>query len=145
MAAYGTPSYDYAKGTNQLAHNKGMSDTANEYGRFLSQQRFRRGREDAGTQMRRKFPKVGGHFQNRGMWNSGIRQEGQREFLGDYNQDIQRSLQDEQLANQGFDMQQTQSDALYQQALLDLYERFQAGRMNTDPFAQLYLPGSGGR
>ena len=142
MAAYGTPGYDYTKGTNQLAKNKGFGDAANDYGRFISQQKFRRQREDAGTQMRRKFPKVGGHFQNRGMWNSGLRQQGQRQFLGDYNRDVQRSLQDQQVENQGFDLRQAMDDSTYQDALVDLYDRWQAGRMNTDPFTNVYLPGS---
>lgn len=141
MATYGTPQYDYTRRTNALAQNKAMSDAANQYGRFLSQQRFRRNREDAGIQMKRTFPKVGQSFQNRGLWNSGIRREGQRQYLGDYNRDIQRSLQDEQSANQGFDMQQTMQDSTYQQALLDLYEQLQAARANVNPFAGLYLPG----
>lgn len=142
MAAYGTPNYDYTQATSQLARQKTLSDTANTYGRFLSQQRFRRGREDAGTQMRRNFPKVGGHFSRRGLWNSGLRREGQAQYLGDYNRDVQRSYQDQQAENQGFDLQQTASDMGYQDALLALYERLQAARANQDPFANVYIPGS---
>lgn len=142
MAAYGTPAYDYTKGTSDLARNKTQSDAMNDYGRFISQQRFRRNREDAGLQVKRNFPRVGGGFNRRGIYNSGLRREGQQQYLGDYNRDVQRNLQDEQMENQGFDLQRSFGDANYQAALLDLFERFQGARANVDPFANLYLPGS---
>lgn len=142
MAAYGTPSADYAQGASQLAKRKSLSEAANTYGRFISQQRFRRGREDAGQQMRRNFPRVGGAFNRRGIYNSGVRRQGQQQYLGDYNRDIQRNLQDQQMEDQGFDLQQAGQDLGFEEALLDLYARTQAARANTDPFANVYIPGS---
>ena len=141
MAAYSTAQYDYNKGTSDLALNKGLSDAANEYGRFLSQQRFRRDQQDMGQQFKQNMPKVGSSYNRRGLWNSGLRRQGQRQFGEQYNQALQRSQFDQGAAEQQYTMTQTASDARYQQALLDLYEQFQSGRANTDPFANVYIPG----
>lgn len=141
MAAYGTPAYEYAQGTSGLAQKKAQSDAANEYARFISQQRFRQQQQDLGQQFRRQMPKVGQSFQNRGLWNSGLRRSGQRQFAGDYNQALQRSQQAQAADDQQFQMQQNFNDQDYNLALMDLYQRFQAARANTDPFANVYLPG----
>lgn len=136
MATYGTPNYDYTRATGQLAQNKALTDAANQYGRFLSQERFRRSGEDANLQAKRKFPKVGSHFNRRGLWNSGLRREGQQNFMQDYQRDVNRLQWDQGASEAGFEMRQAQSDASYQQALLDLYERLQAQRAASyDPFA----------
>lgn len=134
--AYSTPSYDYGKATSRLAENKGYEDVARNYGRFMSQERFRRGAEDAGRQFQQKMPKVGTHYNRRGMWQSGLRQQGQRNFAQDYQRDLGRMQYDQAAAETGFDMQQAQSDAMFQRALLDLYEQLQGGRAaGYDPFA----------
>jgi hypothetical protein len=134
--AYETPGYNYASQTNALAQNKGLSDVANNYGRFLSQERFRRQGEDAGNQFRRNMPKVGGSYNRRGIYNSGLRREGQRRYAGDYQRDVNRMGYDQAAEAQQFDMVQTQSDAAYQQALNDLYNQYQYSRAaGYDPFA----------
>lgn len=134
--AYGTPSYSYGSATSKLAENKGMSDAARNYGQFISQEKFRRNRVDAGEQFREGMPKVGSHFNRRGMYNSGLRRGGQREYAQDYQKDIGRQQWDQAAQNQGFQMAQTQSDAQYQRALMDLYEQMQVQRAaGYDPFS----------
>lgn len=141
MAAYGTPTYNYNKATSDLALNKGLSDAANEYGRFLSQQRFRRDQQDMGRQFKENMPRVGSSYNRRGIWNSGLRRQGQRQFGEQYNKALQRSQFDQGAADQQYTMAQSASDARYQKALLDLYEQLQSTRANTDPFANVYIPG----
>lgn len=136
--AYQTPTYNYEQARSRLTENKGYEDVARNYGRFMGQERFRRGTEDAGRQFTQKFPKVGSHFNRRGMWNSGLRREGQRNFAEDYQRDVARQQWDQGAWETGLDMQQTQSDAQYQRALLDLYENLQRGRAaDYDPFAAI--------
>lgn len=141
MAAYGTPQYNYTKGTSDLALNKSLSDASNEYGRFLSQQRFRRDQQDLGQRFKENMPRVGSSYNRRGLWNSGLRRQGQRQFGQEYNKALQRSQFDQGAAEQQFTMARSAGDARYQAALLDLYEQLQAGRANTDPFANVYIPG----
>ena len=134
--AYQTPTYGYESAKNRLTENKGLSDVANNYGRFLSQERFRRNSEDQTRDFTKKFPKVGTHYNRRGMWNSGLRRAGQREYAQDYQKDLGRQAWDQGAQEQGFQMQQTASDVQYQRALQDLYEQMQAARASGyDPFA----------
>ena len=126
--AYGTPTYDYEKARSGLTERKGFEDVQRDYGRFLGQERFRRGAEDSSRQFRNKFPKVGTHFNRRGMYNSGLRRSGQKEFAQDYQRDLSRQQFDQASMNTQYDMDQTRSDAGYQRALVDLYEQMQAQR-----------------
>lgn len=141
MAAYGTPAYDYNKGVSDMALDKSLNDAANDYGLFLSQQRFRRNQNDLGQNFRENMPRVGSSFNKRGIWNSGLRRQGQRKFGEQYNQALQRSQFDQGAEQQQFTMGRTADDARYQRALLDMYEKFQATRANTDPYANVYIPG----
>lgn len=141
MAAYATPTYSYTTATNELGLNKSLSDAANEYGRFLSQQRFRRDQQDLGQRFKQNFPRVGSAYNRRGLWNSGLRRQGQRQFGEQYNQALQRSQFDQGAAEQQYQMAQTGQDAQYQLALQKLYDQYQAARANVDPFAGVYIPG----
>ncbi len=134
--AYGTPSYDYGVATSNLTARKGQEDVARDFGRFMGQERFRRSTQDNQQTFKRQFPNVASHFNQRGLHNSGLRQQGQRQFVQDYNQTQERSNFDRAAEVAGIDLQQTQSDANYQKALLDLYELYQGQRAaGFDPFA----------
>lgn len=134
--AYQTPAYDYGKAQNKLSMNKGFEDTTRNYSRYLSQERFRRGREDMDRSFKRTFPKVGQSFNSRGMWNSGLRRGGQRQFTQDVGRDKSRLLEDQGNMNAGYQLQQTQADARYQMALQDLFDQMQAARAaQDDPFS----------
>jgi hypothetical protein len=134
--AYQTPTYNYETARSALTQNKGFEDVARNYGRFMSQERFRRSNEDMQQDFTRKFPKVGTAFNRRGMWDSGLRREGQQQFVGDYNRNQGRLQFDQAQEATRTDMDQARSDALYQQGLLQLLEQLNAGRASGfDPFA----------
>lgn len=133
---YGTPTYDYNQATNSLTQKKGLEDVGRDYGRFMSQERFRRRNMDEGTQFRDRFPKVGTHYNQRGMWNSGLRRQGQNRFAQDFSEAQSRSRFDQAAESAQTDMAQTTSDAQYQQALLQLFEQMKAqSAASYDPFA----------
>jgi len=134
--AYGTPAYDYASGASSLAQNKTAQDAAANYGRFMGQERFRRDQNDRADNFRRSFPSVGQHFTQRGLQHSGQRQQGQREFVSDYQKDTGRAQFEQAGAEQGFQLQQNERDAQYYLALQQLFERMSQSRASQyDPFA----------
>ena len=134
--AYGTPTYNYERARSGLTERKGFEDVSRDFGRFMGQERFRRSAEDANLQFKNKFPKLNTHFNRRGMWNSGLRRGGQREFAQDFRRDQNRMQYDQAAMNTQYDMDQTRSDAGYQRALVDLFEQMQAQRAaGYDPFA----------
>ena len=134
--AYQTPTYSYETARSNLSQNKGFEDVARNYGRFMSQERFRRSNEDMNTDFQRKFPKVGTAFNRRGMWDSGLRRQGQQQFAGDFNRNQGRLQFDQAQEATRADMDQARSDALYQQGLLQLLEQMKAqSAAGYDPFA----------
>lgn len=138
MATYSSPSYEYGQATNRLALEKSQSDAYQDYGRVLGQQRHRRNIEDMGRQFSQNFPRVGSSYNRRGMWNSGLRRQGQRDYAQDYNRSVQRANTDQAQEAQYFQLNRGISDASYQNALLNLYEQYQAARATGyDPFAAI--------
>lgn len=136
MAAYNTPTADYTARTNDLAKQKGLQDATRQYSQHLSQERFRRGREDQSISYKRNFPKVGSSFNRRGMWNSGLRKSGQREFSGDFQRNVGRINWDQGVNDQRFALEQAQADAAYQGALQSLYDEYQGGRAKQGAYNQ---------
>jgi hypothetical protein len=134
--AYGTPIYDYEQKRSGLTQRKGLEDVGRDYGRFMSQERFRRNSADMGDRFRQGMPKVGSAFNRRGIYNSGLRQQGQNDFVKNYQQQVDRAQFDYGAEVQQDQLAQTTSDAAYRQALLDLFEQMQAQRAaGYDPFA----------
>lgn len=134
--AYGTPTFDYEQARSGLAQQKGLQDVTRDYGRFLSQERFRRRNMDEGNRFRDSFPQVGSRFNRRGLWNSGLRRQAQTRAAQDFSETQARSRFDQAASETGVDMEAAASDAAYQAALLSLVERLQAGRAaGFDPFA----------
>jgi hypothetical protein len=136
MAAYGTPQYNYEQSKSALTQGKTAQDAAASYGRFLGQERFRRNSEQANQGFRRQFPAVGQHFNQRGLWNSGLRRQGQQQFTQDF-ADTMGNAQFEQAGQeQQFQLDQNTRDAQYLMALQTLFENLQAGRASGyDPYA----------
>lgn len=135
--AYGTPRYDYGQASATLSNQKQSQDAAQAFGTFLGQQRYRRNLQDANQAFTRNIPKVGASFNRRGLYNSGLRREGQNQFVSDYGRTTQRLGEDQvSEATQG-QLQQTARDAQYQQALQLLFEQYQAQRAQLDPFASI--------
>lgn len=136
--SYSTPMYDYDTGVNNLTTQKGLSDIAQTYGRFLSQERFRRGNEDRGRQFHESFPRVGRSMNRRGIYDSGIRREAQQKLAEDFQRQGDRARWDFGAETQGQDIQGALGDAAFQQALFDLASQYQKSRATGfDPFAGL--------
>ena len=127
----------YAARTNELALQHGQDRANRQYQQYVGAEGFRRNREDAGLQIKRTFPKVGSAFNRRGMWNSGLRKQGQNQFVGDYKRDVGRTNWDQGRYDQGYALQQTQADAGYQSALQQAFDDFQTKRTQTDPYAAI--------
>jgi len=133
---YGTPTFNYEQQRSALTQRKGLEDVGRDYGRFMSQERFRRQNKDQSDQFRDSMPKVGTHFNRRGMWNSGLRKQGQQRFAQDFADQQERSRFDQAAENSQTDLAQSTSDANYQIALLQLLEQLQGQRAaGHDPFA----------
>ena len=130
--AYGTPTYNYEQARGGLARQKALTDQANEFGRFLGQERFRRSKEDLGESFERRFPKVGNSFSRRGIWNSGLRKKGQRTAVNAANKDFRRLAESQATENAQWDMRQTNDDVRYEDELLALYDRMQASRATSE-------------
>lgn len=135
--AYTTPTYDYGKAQSDLTLNKGLQDQAGDYGRFLGQERHRRGLEDTTRNFKQSFPKVAQSYQNRGFYHSGVRKQGQQQYGEGFQRDVSRQNYDWAGQETGFAQAQAIRDAQYQAALRDLFERMQAMRAQDDPFAQI--------
>ena len=133
-----TPTYDYGSAANRLTTSKGLDDIAQTYGRFLSQERHRRTMGDANRQFKREFPKVGSSFNARGLYDSGLRREGQQRYAQDYQRFNDRQNYDYGVQQAASAQSDVLRNAQYQQALLGLYEQMQKQRAaGYDPFAAL--------
>lgn len=137
--AYGTPTYDYGRQANTLTQNKGLTDIAQNYGRFLSQERFRRGTSDANRMFKQeRFPRIGRNFNRRGLFHSGLRKQAQTDEAQDFQRQTDRFRQDYGAEQAAFEQSQAFRDAGYQQALLSLYEEMQKARAGGyDPYAAI--------
>lgn len=137
--AYSTPTYDYGRQANTLTTNKGLQDIAQNYGRFLSQERFRRGLSDGERTFKQNvFPQIGRQYNRRGLYHSGLRQGAQRESAQDFQRQTDRFRQDYGQEQAMMEQQQAFRDTQYQQALLALYEDMQRQRAaGYDPFATI--------
>ena len=135
--AYTTPTYEYGKSTSNLTRDKGVADQAADFGRFLGQERHRRGLEDTTRNFQQRMPKVAQSFQNRGFYNSGVRKQGQQQFAEGFQRDVSRQNYDWGLQESAYEMGKVNREADYQAALVELFERLQAARAQDDPFAQI--------
>lgn len=136
--AFTTPSFNYGTRANDLTTQKGLSDIAGDYGRFLGQQRRRRLRDDNNRLFEERFPQIGSSFNRRNLYHSGLRRGAQRREVNELNRAQSRIAEDEATEAAGFQQQRAFSDAAYQRALLALMEDMQRQRAaGYDPFAQL--------
>ena len=123
----------------QLAdlQNKYSQDQATqEYGRFLGQQRFSRGREDTNRDFMRSFPKFTGQWAGRlgsGV-KSGVFQQDLGDYVGDFNRSQGRMDQDQAASEGQFVTNQAIQSSSYQRALLALQEQLAAQRASQNPF-----------
>ena len=118
------------------AARRGVNDeysakrVAADYGRFTSQQRFKRQKSDYGRSFRRGHGNFMGGFASRGLTGGGVRSGGfQRAIqqrVGDYTRGLGRMEADNQQSLNMYDQQNAQLDAWRRSALADIEMRKQA-------------------
>jgi hypothetical protein len=120
--AYQAPDYGgYERQKGDIEYKYGTDSAANAYGRFLGQQRYERSAGDASRNFGRAYAPTKSRFGQRGLAGGGVRsgamQQSMGNFIGDYQRDYTRGLQDQTQANQQYDLQQANYDQWRQQAL----------------------------
>lgn len=116
----------YQTRRNKLNYDYNASSAANQYGRFVGQQRFDRSRQDLMHQFAQQRQGFDNQYLKRGLFNSGIRNQG----LVDYNMNRlnqTNALEQDRAATLGqFDIQANNGANAYQQSLVDIERERQA-------------------
>jgi hypothetical protein len=98
--------------------------TANEFGRFTSQQRFHRDYGAFTRDFQRRFPNFNAGFGRRGLTGpnvqSGVHQRAMQDFVGDHTRQGAERQQDFQSEQTQFDQSAASFEAARQRALADL-------------------------
>ena len=120
--AYQAPDYGgYERRKGDIEYKYGTDATTNAYGRFLGQQRYERGAQDAQRNFGRSYAPYKASFGQRGLSGGGVTSGAMRQsmgnYIGDYQRDYTRAMQDQTLGNQQYDLQQANLDQWRQQAL----------------------------
>lgn len=119
-----------------LQNRYAQDNAAQEYGRFLGQQRFSRQREGMNRDYMRQFPQFTGRWAGRlgdGV-KSGVFNESLTNNVNDFGRSMGQVDQDEAGFQGNFAATQAQREAAYRRALLALNEDFAAQRANQNPF-----------
>ncbi len=119
-----------------LQNKYSQDNAAQEYGRFLGQQRYSRNREGMNRDYMRSFPKFTGQWAGR--LGAGVKSGVFTQDLTDNVNDFGRQMGDLDMAQAGemgnFQTQQANRDSAYQRALLALNEQLAAQRASANPF-----------
>lgn len=129
--------FQFETQTADLQNKYAQDNAAQEYGRFLSQQRFSRQKDDMNQGFMRSFPKFTGRWAGRlgsGV-KSGVFQQDLTDNVNQFGRDLSRVEQDQATEMGNFATQQAGRDAGYQRALLALQEQLAAQRANQNVFA----------
>lgn len=140
MANLANLGLDSARKMRDGAQQFGATSAMNDFRRVLSQQRGERNMRDFQQATSKNLGKLVSAYSQRGLRNSGIRQQGVGEFgaqAAQQQQDIANATRDEQTA---LDLEKRNADAAYQSLITDL-EVDKTGNI-ADMFAQLsqYYP-----
>lgn len=118
-----------------ISNQYNQQTAANAYGRFVAQQRGKRGLADAKRNFGRQVPGFTAQWGQRGMTGpgvqSGVFQNAMQRFVGDFQRDYGRMQQDMTSDLQGYDLQQANFEQAKQQALADLRMQQQMQIANT--------------
>lgn len=129
--------FQFETQTADLQNKYAQDNAAQEYGRFLGQQRYARNREGMNRNYMRSFPKFTGQWAGRlgaGV-KSGVFQQDLTDNVNDFNRNLGEVDTDQAVAEGQFASQRAMRDAAYQRALLALQEQFAAQQAGTNPFA----------
>ena len=120
-----------------LQNKYAQDNAAQEYGRFISQQRFGRQMDDMNRNYMRAFPKFTGRWAGRlgSDVKSGVFNQDLANNVNDYGRQLNQVTQDQATEMGNYAATQAQRDAAYQRALLALQEQFAYERANQNLFA----------
>jgi hypothetical protein len=131
--------YEYENQLADLQNQYAQTQAAQEYGRFVGQQRYSRDKQGLNRNFQQGFPKLTAGFGRRG-FGSQVRSGRVGADVADYtNQNLraQGDLDNEYAAWAGNQQtQQTNGFAAYQGALARLMEQMKAQQAMQSPFAQ---------
>ena len=120
-----------------LQNKYNQDNAAQEYGRFISQQRFGRQFDGMNRSYMRAFPKFTGGWARRlgSDVKSGVFNQDLANNVNDYGRQVNQLTEDQASTMGNFQVTQAQRDAAYQRALLALNEQLAAERAAVSPFA----------
>jgi hypothetical protein len=129
--------YSFESQIADLSNRYNQDNAANEYGRFVSQQRFGRQRADMNRGYLSQFPKFTGAWAGR--LGSGIKSGVFHQALTDNVNGFNRNMSDldtsEATTLGGMDALTAQRQAAYQRSLLAAQEDYARSQASQDPYA----------
>ena len=114
----------YERQRRGINEDYGTKAATNAYSRFISQQRGERGINDYTQSFRRKTPGFTASYGKRGLTGpgvkSGIYQNAMKNYLGDYNQNLNRMYSDQATEGRQYDLTEAQLTSARDRALADM-------------------------
>lgn len=120
-----------------LQNKYAQDNAAQEYGRFISQQRYGRQFDDMNRNYMRGFPKFTGRWAGRlgSDIKSGVFNQDLANNVNDYGRQVNQLTEDQAGVMGNYAATQAQREAAYRRALLALNEQLAADRASQNPFA----------
>lgn len=128
--------YDYESRLADLQNRYNQDNAAQEYGRFISQQRFSRNRQDMNDQFAKAFPKFTGQWAGRlgsGI-QSGVFRQGLTDSVNNFNQNMGRLDADNAAAEGQYQTDFAARQAAYQRMLLGINDDYARERASANAF-----------
>lgn len=114
----------YERQRRGIEEDYSSKSAINAYSRFLSQQRGERGITDYTQSFKRSMPKYTASYGRRGLTGGGVRsgvyQNAMRNYLGDYNQNLNRMYADQTTEGRQYDLTEAQLTAARDRSLADM-------------------------
>ena len=114
----------YERQRRGITEDYGAKSATNAYSRFLSQQRGERGINDYTKSFQRSVPSYTAKYGRRGLTGGGVKtgiyQNAMRNYLGDYNQNLNRMYADQASEGRQYDLTEAQLTAARDRALADM-------------------------
>ena len=114
----------YERQRRGIEQDYGSKSAINAYSRFLGQQRGERGITDYTQSFQRSTPKFAASYGRRGLAGGGVKtgvyQNAMRNYLGDYNQNLNRMYADQASEGRQYDLTEAQLTSARDRALADM-------------------------
>ena len=114
----------YTRQEQGIQNDYAAKSAANTYSRFLSQQRGDRGITDYQQQFNRSLPGVTASYAKRGLAGGGVQSgvygKAMQTYVGDYQQNLNRQLSDQQTDLRQYDLTEAQLSSARDKALSDM-------------------------